>query len=123
MILGVGIDLVETDRISRIWHRFGQRFSRRILTAEEAVVLPARPDEYLASRFAAKEAAVKALGTGFSGGITFQCLSVRSLGSGQPELELRSKALEKAQDLGVTKIYLSLTHTRSAAAAVVILEN
>lgn len=123
MILGLGIDLVETARIDSLWQRFGERFSRRILTPEEAADLPVRPVEYLAARFAAKEAAVKALGTGFSRGITFQSLAVRNLSSGKPDLELRAMALQTAKDLGVAGVHLSLTHTRTAAAAVVVLES
>jgi holo-[acyl-carrier protein] synthase len=122
VIIGLGIDMVETDRIERIWSRFGRKFSDRILTAEEAANLPNKPAEYLAARFAAKEAGVKALGTGFTGGITFLSLAVRRLETGKPELELNGRAMDRAETLGVGRIHLSLTHTRIAAAAVVVLE-
>jgi holo-[acyl-carrier protein] synthase len=76
----------------------------------------------LGSRFAAKEAAAKALGTGFAQGITWKCLQVYSLPSGQPKLALHDKALNLAQDLEVDALHLSLTHERGMAAAMVILE-
>ena len=76
----------------------------------------------MAARFAAKEAAVKALGTGFAEGIGPRDVAVRSLPSGKPELVLSGKAREKADALGVKKLPLTLTHTRDNAAAVVILE-
>ncbi|GAB7080685.1 hypothetical protein JCM14635_23580 [Megalodesulfovibrio paquesii] len=77
---------------------------------------------YVAARFAAKEAAAKALGTGFRDGLTFQCLEVRSLPSGKPELALLDRGQELADALGATGAHLSLTHGRDTACAVVVLE-
>lgn len=121
-IVGIGLDVTELKRILRIWQRFGESFARRILTTQEFDLLPANAVAYLASRFAAKEAAVKAMGTGFSQGITFQHVEVLPLPSGQPTLALHGKARELAQKLGVNAMHISLTHGRDVAAAVVILE-
>jgi holo-[acyl-carrier protein] synthase len=121
-IVGIGLDIVELDRIERIWRRFGLAFARRILTHGELRRLPERPAAYLAARFAAKEAAVKALGTGFSQGVTLRQIEVAALPSGQPALILHSRALELARQMGVGPMHVSLTHGRDTAAAVVVLE-
>lgn len=122
-IVGLGLDVVELDRIRRIWERFGEAFSRRVLTeAEQARLQAGSAIPYLASRFAAKEAAVKALGTGFRQGVTFQQIEVATLPSGQPELKFSGVAQDTAARLGVSRVHLSLTHGRDTAAAVVILE-
>jgi holo-[acyl-carrier protein] synthase len=122
-IVGLGLDVVELDRIQRIWERFGEAFSRRILTeTEQARLHVGSPVPYLASRFAAKEAAVKALGTGFRHGVTFQQIELSSRPSGQPELKFSGVAQSAVAKLGARRIHLSLTHGRDTAAAVVILE-
>ncbi len=122
MILGLGLDVVELSRMQRSWERFGMRLARRLLHPDEEAAMRAPEARFLASRFAAKEAAVKALGTGFAEGITPTDIAVRSLPSGRPELALHGKALERAQSLGVTRMHLSLTHGRETVAAVVVLE-
>ena len=125
-IVGLGLDVVELDRIQRIWERFGETFARRVLTeTEQAHLSRAHAGSavpYLASRFAAKEAAVKALGTGFRYGVTFQQIEISSRPSGQPELRFFGAAQKAAAKLGTQRIHLSLTHGRDTAAAVVILE-
>jgi len=123
MIVGLGIDVVELDRIERIWNRFGMRFARRILTIREQERLPRNAVAYLASRFAAKEAAVKALGTGFSQGIGFHCLEIGSQSSGKPTLSFFRAAESQALGMSVNRVHLSITHDRSVSAAVVILES
>ena len=122
MIIGLGIDVVELDRIERIWDRFGVRFARRVLTSHELDRLPRNAIAYLASRFAAKEAGVKALGTGFSQGITFHCLEVGSEESGKPSLSYFRAAEQRARELTVSRVHLSITHDRHISAAVVVLE-
>ena len=122
MIIGIGLDLVEIPRIRRLYESHGLRFARRILHELEMKELPGNPASFLAARFAAKEAAVKALGTGFSQGIWFQDFCVRRLEGGQPELLFFGAALARFEALGGTRCRLSLTHSRDNAAAVVILE-
>ena len=125
-IIGIGLDLIELSRMERSLHRFGEHFLNRIMADDERSAIPgdpaspsARAVSHVAARFAAKEAAVKALGTGFAEGIGPRDVAVRSLPSGKPELVLSGKARDA---LGVKKLHLTLTHTRDNAAAVVILE-
>lgn len=122
MIVGVGIDIAELERISQAHARHGVRFAERVLTVAELALLPANATPFLASRFAAKEAAVKALGTGFSGGITFRDVEVRSDELGKPSIIFHNAALERCRVLGVRRAHLSLSHSRENAVAVVILE-
>lgn len=124
MILGLGIDLVELKRIQHSYERFGQKFAEKILRPDELTELPAGTQAiaFLAARFAAKEAAVKALGTGFRDGIWFQDFSVQKDELGQPSLKIYGTAQKVFERLGATNIHLSLTHERNTAAAVVILE-
>ena len=123
-IIGIGLDLIELSRMERSLHRFGEHFLNRERSAipGDPASPSARAVSHVAARFAAKEAAVKALGTGFAEGIGPRDVAVRSLPSGKPELVLSGKAREKADALGVKKLHLTLTHTRDNAAAVVILE-
>ena len=128
-IIGIGLDLIELSRMERSLRRFGEHFLNRIMAEDERSAIPgdpaspsARTVSYVAARFAAKEAAVKALGTGFAEGIGPRDVAVRSLPSGKPELVLSGKARERADTLGAKALHLTLTHTRDNAAAVVILE-
>lgn len=126
MILGLGLDIVEVRRLKRSWERFGRRFAERILHPAELLDLPVRPDAtalFLASRFAAKEAAVKALGTGFAQGIGPRDIQVSKLPSGAPQLVLHGPAAQKMREMGANRAMLSMTHEKSTAAAVVILES
>jgi holo-[acyl-carrier protein] synthase len=138
MIVGLGLDLVEIARIRRSWVRFGLKFAERILhplelgQMQRSFAALLSPDQgalranplhgFLAARFAAKEAAVKALGTGFSSAVNFGDMYVKNLPSGQPELCLLNGALARMRELGAAETLLSLTHSRCTAAAVVILE-
>ena len=125
MIIGLGLDVVELSRIKHSLERFGERFAERILTPLEQANTPSTPAgavAFVASRFAAKEAGVKALGTGFSQGIGFHDVEVVTPDTRKPEIVLHGRALEKCRELGATRIHVSLSHERSLAAAVVILE-
>ena len=130
MIVGLGIDLVEIARIRQTLERFGPHFTDKILHESEAGalfpdgkdILSSHAVARIAARFAAKEAAAKALGTGFTGGVWVRDLRVLSRSSGKPELVLHGKALERADALGVARVHLSLTHARDTAGAVVVLE-
>ena len=123
MIVGIGLDVAEVDRIRESLTRFGDRFTARVLTPGEIAGMPkGDAAAYVAARFAAKEAAAKALGTGFAQGVTQKSIEVVSLASGAPTLVLHGKARDLALSLGVTKMHLSLTHGRDIAAATVIFE-
>lgn len=123
MIVGTGIDVVEISRIEQAMERFGERFLSRVLTAKEHERMPrAGKAAYVAARFAAKEAALKALGTGMSQGISLVDAEVDNLPSGQPQLMLYGAARERANSLGVVRSHISLTHSRISAAAVVVFE-
>jgi holo-[acyl-carrier protein] synthase len=122
MIIGVGVDIAELDRIARSHARFGEKFGARILTPAEMALVPANAIPFLASRFAAKEAAVKALGTGFSGGITFQDIEIRSDALGKPMIFFHNQAQLRCRTLQVKAAHLSLSHSRENAVAMVILE-
>jgi holo-[acyl-carrier protein] synthase len=124
MILGTGIDVTETARIENALARHGGRFSGRIYTAEEIRYCEKFKNcaERYAARFAAKEAAFKALGTGWRGGIQWIDAEVSHRPSGKPELVLHGAASERAEQLGVTRISLSISHGEQFAVAMVILE-
>ncbi len=123
-IVGIGTDLADVERIEQSITRYGDRFVRRVYTPEEIAYVATKANRFerYAARFAAKEAGMKALGTGWSGGIRWQDLEVNNLHSGRPTLTLHGKAAEYATTLGARHIHLSLTHTPTMAMAVVILE-
>jgi len=124
MIIGVGIDIVSVQRVAELRTQEGERFLNRVFTRREVETAGsrARLDERLATRFAAKEAAMKALGTGWREGIHFTQIEVRKHQTGQPEILLSGQALQRAEELGVTRIHVSLTHDADRAVAVVIME-
>ena len=125
MILGVGTDLMEIARIQQSIARFGDRFLQRIFTSSEILYCRRKKNaaESFAARFAAKEAGAKALGTGISHGVTWLEVEVAREPSGKPSLKLTGRAADRARTLGVTRISLSLTHSRDTALAVVIMES
>jgi holo-[acyl-carrier protein] synthase len=125
MVLGIGTDLAEVDRIAKSIGRFGDRFLNRIYTpAERSYALSkANSAERFAARFAAKEAGMKAIGTGWRRGVTWLDFEVMNEPSGRPTLRLSGVALKVAEGLGTKRISLSLTHTAAMAMAIVILEN
>src|SRR5579875_1760899 len=124
MIVGIGTDLAEVSRIQRSIDQFQERFLKRIYTdAERAYSFSkANAAERLAARFAAKEAGMKAIGTGWRRGVTWKDFEVINEPSGRPSLRLSGVANQIARTLGVTRVSLSLTHTREIAFAVVSLE-
>jgi holo-[acyl-carrier protein] synthase len=124
VIVGTGIDLCEVARIESAIQRYGQRFVERIYTEREIAYSERKANrhERYAARFAAKEAGMKALGTGWRGGLGWRDLEVANLASGRPTLKLHGKAAEIAEKLGVRNISLSITHTAEQAMAMVVLE-
>jgi holo-[acyl-carrier protein] synthase len=124
VIIGSGVDLCEVERIKSAIARHGRRFVERIYTAREIAYAETKANLYerYAARFAAKEAGMKALGTGWHGGVRWQDFEVINLPSGRPTLKFHGKAEEYAQKLGVENVSLSITHTSVQAMAMVILE-
>ena len=124
MIVGTGVDLAEVDRIQHSIERYGERFLQRIYTAGEIGYVQRKANKYerYAARFAAKEAGMKALGTGWRRGIQWKDFEVANLPSGRPTLRLHGEAARLAAEMGVTGIHLSLTHTQKDALAYVIFE-
>jgi holo-[acyl-carrier protein] synthase len=125
MILGVGIDLVRTARVAGLLERRGERALARLFTPAEAERCRAAraPDESFAARVAAKEAFFKALGLGLGPGGEWTEVEVVSAASGAPSLRLTGRAAAVAEERGVRRIHLSLTHTDDTSAAVVVLED
>ena len=124
MIYGIGIDLVEIDRVERMLAQHGNRFSERVLAQSEQEAFSAcvRPAFFLANRFAAKEALSKALGTGLRYPVTLHSISVRSEASGRPQLAFHGALPAYLEGCGVARAHLSLTHERGMACAMVVLE-
>ena len=124
MITGIGIDVVQNDRIRDSIQRFGDRFLNRIYTQGEIDYCKkcSQPEIHYAARFAAKEAAFKALGTGWAAGVTWKDVEIERLPSGKPELHLHGEALNRATSAGAQRFYVSLTHDQLVSCAVVILE-
>jgi holo-[acyl-carrier protein] synthase len=124
MIVGTGVDLAEVHRIRESIERFGDRFTERIYTEREIAYVQKKANRYerYAARFAAKEAGMKAIGTGWRRGIQWKDFEVANLPSGRPTLLLHGEAERIAETMGVTAIHLSLTHTAENALAYVILE-
>src|SRR5689334_17597887 len=125
MIVGTGVDIAEVPRIKAALERFGKRFLSRVFTLQEAqyCLSKANAVERLAARFAAKEAGMKAIGTGLRHGITWHDVEVVRLPGGRPNLKFSGKAAEFADRLGCKRTHLSLSHTADQAIAHVILES
>lgn len=124
MILGLGIDLVEIDRVRGLLERRGEHAYAKLFTPAERRRCSAsrHPPESFAARFAAKEAFYKAMGTGVGSGGAWTDVEVVSAPSGAPTLRLSGRAAEMAELRGVRHIHLSLTHAERVAGAVVVLE-
>jgi holo-[acyl-carrier protein] synthase len=125
LIVGAGVDLAEVPRIKASIERYGARFIERIYTPAEIAYVERKANRFerYAARFAAKEAGMKALGTGWRGGIRWHDFEVINLPSGRPTLQLHGVARTIAASIGVTAISLSITHTAQNGMAFVIFEN
>ena len=126
MILGLGLDLVEIDRVRHMIESLGDRMYARLFSEHEARYIRNKPlpAQHAAVRLAAKEAAFKALaGNDLARQITWRDVEVVSDGQGIPSLKLHGIADQRAREMGVTRIHVSLTHSRDSAAAVVILSS
>jgi holo-[acyl-carrier protein] synthase len=125
MIVGTGVDLAEVPRIKASIERFGDKFIRRIYTPLEIAYVERKANKFerYAARFAAKEAGMKAIGTGWRRGVTWQDFEVANLPSGKPTLRFRGVAAEVVAQLRVRNVSLSITHTAELGMAHVILED
>lgn len=122
MVISCGVDICETEKIARMVAEHGRHFLEKTFTAEELAYSLGRPREaeHLAGRFAAKEAALKALGTGWAAGLSWQDISVSILPSGEPRLTLTGRAEEVAREKGIKNIHISLSHCHHYAIAMVV---
>jgi holo-[acyl-carrier protein] synthase len=125
MIVGTGIDIAEVPRIAETIQRHGERFLRRVFTEGEIAYCESKANriERYAARFAAKEAGMKALGTGWNHGVRWRDVEVCRQPGGRPTIAFHGKAAEFAARLGAKNIALSLSHTAEQAIAQVILES
>ena len=118
-IAGIGVDVVEIDRIRRVAERRGRRFLERVFTPEERARAAelVDPAPFLAGRFAAKEAVLKVLGTGLAGGITWRDVAVIREPSGRPVDRLSGCGADRARDLGIVEVLVSISHAGGIAVA------
>jgi holo-[acyl-carrier protein] synthase len=125
MIVGTGVDIVETERIAQAFERHGERFSRRLYTPGEIDYCERFKNkaERYAARFAAKEAAFKALGTGWGEGVRWLDVEVTHQPSGKPELLLTGRAGQLARELGVARTAVTISHSDRYVVAQVIFES
>ena len=125
MIIGIGVDIVETKRFEKLYARFDGRIARRILTDNEIIEFERRnrPASYLATRFAAKEAAAKALGTGFGCGVGYKNIEINNDKNGKPSLKFLETASQLSEQKQVTKVLISLSDEKHYVVAMVILES
>lgn len=123
MIFGIGTDIVRVARMQKNIERFGEKFAERILTATELLEFrhEARPAHFLAKRFAAKEAAAKAMGTGFRDGLMLHHIGVTHDRAGKPQLVFTSTAAEFVRLHGITQAHISLADEEDHAVAFVTL--
>ncbi|AWQ17795.1 holo-ACP synthase [Pantoea ananatis] len=124
-ILGLGSDIVEIERIADVISRSGDRLARRVLSEAEwqQYQQHRQPVRFLAKRFAVKEAAAKAFGTGIRGGLAFNQFEVYNDALGKPLLRFFDQAAEVAQRLGVQHVHVTLADERHYACATVIIES
>lgn len=124
MIFGVGVDLVETNRIEESMQKFPDRFERKMFTDVEREYCKRMPHPamHMAARFAAKEAFLKALGTGKAKGIAWKDVGIQNLPGGKPELVITGRAKELVDENAIIGFHVSLSHSRGHAVAVVVLE-
>ncbi len=124
MIFGIGADLIEIERIQENLAKHGERFENKVFTPVEREYcrrMPV-PAQHYAARFAAKEAFLKALGTGWAKGVTWQDVGIENLPSGMPRLVITGRALDFVREFGVGEMHVTLSHSRGHAMAVVVLE-
>lgn len=124
MVLAIGIDVVEIERIERAVEKLGERFLDRVFTLAERAYCDARGARFVhyAGRFAAKEAAMKALGTGWAEGVAWRQVEILSSPGGPPQLSLHEVARARFDALGATRSLVTISHTHAVAVAQVLFE-
>lgn len=124
MILGIGTDIAECERVMKIYEKYGHQFIRNILTPKELELMERKKSksEFLAGRWAAKEAFSKALGCGMCEACAFVEIEILTNEFGAPTVELHAETAKTAEKLGVRKIHLSISHEKHFATAMVLLE-
>jgi holo-[acyl-carrier protein] synthase len=125
MIFGIGSDVVQISRIDSLLNRWGTRFLQRVFTEKEVQYCLARkaPSPHLAVRFAAKEAFLKALGVGYSGGVRWKDIEVTHKPSGRPDVELHNRTKTLCEHCGIDRVHLSMSHDGAYGFVQVILES
>lgn len=125
MIVGIGVDIAETARFEKLSSKFGARFARRILTEDELAEFDRRrqSNNYLATRFAAKEAAAKALGTGIGEQFGFHSIQIDNNEQGKPELRFFGSATDLIARLKIKNAMISLSDEKHYVVAMVVLES
>jgi len=125
MVVGTGVDIAETSRLEQALERHGERFAKRIFTPAEITYCEKSKNrgERYAARFAAKEAAFKALGTGWGAGVRWLDVEVTHQPSGKPELVLTGRAEEVARELHISRVAVSISHSDRYVVAMVIAES
>ena len=123
MIFGIGIDVLQVDRVERVYQKHGERFVRHLLLPEERVQLErtARPVRFLAMRFAAKEAIVKAMGTGFSHGMWIRDTGIATNAWGKPEIIWSERGQRMRDNLGIGEGHITLTDEAGLVVAMAVL--
>ena len=122
MIKGIGTDIIEIDRLRRVYNKFTNKFIDKILTEREKSRMDCNnSNEYLAGRFVSKEAVAKALGTGI-GQVNWKDIEILTAENGQPYVVLHNQAQQMANSMKVEQIFLSISHSRRNATATTILE-
>ena len=123
-IFGIGVDLVNAKRIQLLYQKYGDRFPKRILDDDEMQLFEnsKNKERYLCNAFAGKEAAVKALGTGFSQGVHWKDFGLNRKSSGQPQLHYTKKIKEKFNSLGISSSHISISDEDPWSIAMVVLE-
>ena len=124
MIIAIGIDLVEVSRLEEVFARRGDRFRARVFTDGEVSYCESIGSKFAsyAARFAAKEAVMKALGTGWSEGVGWKDIEVVSQPGIAPAISLHKRALDRMREIGASRVHVSLTHSGDLAVAQVVLE-
>jgi len=121
-IIGIGTDIIECDRIGRMLSRHGERFTRHVYTEAEILYCAERKaaEQHFAGRWAAKEAVLKAFGTGWIAGIAWKDVEVLILASGKPTIRLHGGAAKKGNELSIVEVLISISHCKSHATATAI---